>query len=191
MAMQDVDKDKEQERTLYHVIPHPKHIRVEPRNVNAVHKAQTTASLNARIAIALTKSVGTMQTAYFFTFLAIIGLLGILGLLNPIVVLLVAWTSQTLIQLVLLPVIMVGQNILGSHAEIQANEQYNTTIKTYHDIEQIMRHLDKQDEHIIAILKHVETMQQDQVQVEAVGNGKKQQQQQTAKKQHSASTKTP
>ena len=122
----------------------------QPRNVNKVHEEEKAAGgINTAIAIGLTKHVGSMWTAYTFVVLAIIGLLAILGLLNPIVALLVAWASQTFIQLVLLPVIMVGQNVLGRKAELQAEEQFNTTIKTYHDIEQIIQHLSAQDAEIL------------------------------------------
>ncbi|HEV2582941.1 MAG TPA: hypothetical protein VGT44_18930 [Ktedonobacteraceae bacterium] len=131
---------------LFHHEPHQH----QPRNINAIHKAeQQEGGLNTRIAIGLTRSVGTMWTAYAFTVLAIIGLLGILGLLNPITILLVGWTSQTLIQLVLLPVIMVGQNVLGRKSELQADEAFKTTMSTYHDIEQIMQHLSAQDAELL------------------------------------------
>lgn len=132
--------------SLFHYTPHPH----QPRNINVVHAAeQKAAGINTSIAVGLTKSVGSMWTAYSFTVLAVIGLFAILGLLSPIVALLVAWTSQTLIQLVLLPVIMVGQNVLGHKQELQADEQYETTMKTYHDIEEIMKHLSAQDEEIL------------------------------------------
>jgi Protein of unknown function (DUF1003) len=52
-------------------------------------------------------------------------------------------------QLPLMIVIMVGQGLLGRKQELQSEEQYNTTIKTYHDIEQIMAHLSAQDEEIL------------------------------------------
>jgi len=72
----------------------------QPRNVNLLHKAEQKAGgINTRIAVALTKSVGTMWTAYTFMRLAIIGLAAILGLLTPIVALLVVWISQTFLQL--------------------------------------------------------------------------------------------
>jgi uncharacterized membrane protein len=122
----------------------------QPRNVNQLHKdEQAEAGINTRIAVGLTKNVGTMWTAYSFAVLAVIGLLAIIGLLSPIVALLVAWTSQTLIQLVLLPIIMVGQNVLGRKAELQAEEQFRTTVSTYHDIEQIMQHLSSQDAELL------------------------------------------
>jgi len=122
----------------------------QPRNVNLLHEAeQKAAGGNTRIAVALTKSVGTMWTAYTFMGLAIIGLAAILGLLTPIVALLVVWISQTFLQLVLLPVIMVGQNVLGRKAELQADEQFNTTMNSYNDIEHIMQHLSAQDAELL------------------------------------------
>ena len=128
-----------------------------PRNANEVHRAELiVAGFNTRIAVALTEKVGTMWTAYVFAVLAIIGLFAILGVLTPLVALLVAWVSQTFIQLVLLPIIMVGQNVLGHKSELQSEEQYNFTMKSYHDIEQIMQHLDRQDEAILEILRRIE-----------------------------------
>ncbi len=122
----------------------------QPRNVNLLHEAeQKAAGANTRIAVGLTKSVGTMWTAYTFMGLAIVGLLAILGLLSPIVALLVVWISQTFLQLSLLPIIMVGQNVLGRKAELQADEQFNTTMSSYNDIENIMQHLSAQDEELL------------------------------------------
>jgi Zn-dependent protease with chaperone function len=92
-----------------------------------------------------------MWTAYAFAVLAIIGLFAILGLLSPIVALLIAWISQTFLQLVLLPVIMVGQNVLGRKSELQADESYATTMKTFADIEAVMKHLNEQDEKIFEL----------------------------------------
>jgi hypothetical protein len=45
---------------------------------------------------------------------------------------------------------MVGQNVLGRKSELQADEAYATTMKTYLDIEAVMKHLDDQDEKIFA-----------------------------------------
>jgi uncharacterized membrane protein len=128
----------------------------QPRNVNRLQEAEQAASgFNTRVAVALTKGVGTMWTAYAFVVLAFIGLFAILGLLNPIVSLLVAWASQTFLQLVFLPIIMVGQNVLGRKAELQADEQFSTTMSTYHDIEQVMNHLSAQDAELLRLTKHL------------------------------------
>jgi uncharacterized membrane protein len=123
-----------------------------PRNVNRVHAAEIAAAgYNTQIAVWLTEHVGSMWTAYIFAMIAIIGLFGILGLISPVVALLVAWISQTFIQLVLLPIIMVGQNVLGRKSELQADEAFATTMKTYADIEVVMKHLDSQDKKIYAL----------------------------------------
>jgi uncharacterized membrane protein len=131
---------------LFHHEPHQH----QPRNVNALHEAEKAAAgFNTRLAVVLTQYTGTMWTAYIFTVLAIIGLFGLLGWLNPFVFLLATWLSQQFLQLVLLPVIMVGQNVLGRKTELQADEQFNTTMSTYHDIEQIMQHLSAQDAELL------------------------------------------
>jgi len=123
-----------------------------PRNVNRVQAAEIAAAgVNTQLAVWLTEHVGTMWTAYAFAVLAIIGLFAILGLLSPLVALLIAWISQTFLQLVLLPVIMVGQNVLGRKSELQADEAYATTMKTFTDIEAVLKHLDSQDEKIIVL----------------------------------------
>jgi uncharacterized membrane protein len=133
-------------RVLFRNEPHQH----QPRNVNRLHQAELAASgFNTRLAVALTKSVGTMWTAYIFMVLAIIGLFGLLGWLNPFTFLLATWVSQQFLQLVLLPVIMVGQNVLGRKAELLADEQFHTTMSTYHDIEQIMQHLSAQDAELL------------------------------------------
>lgn len=129
---------------LYQPVSHPH----KPRNVRFVH-AQERQSVNDKIAVFLTRVVGSMPTAYSFIVLAFIGLLAILGVLNPLVALIIAWASQTLIQLTLLPVIMVSQNVLGRHQELQSDEMFQTTQRTYHDIEQIMKHLAAQDKELI------------------------------------------
>ena len=133
-------------RVLFRHEPHQH----QPRNVNQLHETEQAASgFNSRVAVALTKGVGTMWTAYIFTVLAFVGLLGLLNLLNPITFLLATWVSQQFLQLVLLPVIMVGQNVLGRKAELLADEQFHTTMSTYHDIEQIMQHLSAQDAELL------------------------------------------
>src|SRR5271166_3079820 len=63
---------------------------------------------NAKFAVLITRLVGTMWCAYLF---AIIALLGLSPALKPGGEGLIAWIAQTFLQLVLLSVIMVGQNV--------------------------------------------------------------------------------
>lgn len=124
-----------------------------PRNVNVLHAAeQSVAGFNTKIAIAITKGMGTMICAYIFAILAIIGFPGWQATPTQYV----QWVSQTFIQLVALSVLAVGQSMLGRHAELMAEEQFETTQRSYHDIEQIIEHLNKQDEKILEILEKLE-----------------------------------
>lgn len=119
----------------------------KPMNPNVLHELELmAASFSQRVAIGLTKAVGTMACAYLFALLAIAGFPGLLG---PFASQMVQWISQTFIQLVMLSVIMVGQSVLGRKQEIQSDEQFNTTVKTYHDIEQVLKHLEAQDQELI------------------------------------------
>lgn len=110
-----------------------------PLNSNALQKReQDQGGWNTRIAVWLTTKTGTMETAYIFALLSLIGLLALLGILPPILTLLVPWFSQTFLQLCLLPVIMVGQNVLSRKNELLAEQQFQTTEKVYHDMEQTL-----------------------------------------------------
>jgi len=136
-----------QARTLFHNSPHPH----QPQNVNLLFEAEKAAgSANQKVAVWMTKLFQAMST--FWVIMAWI-VLWIVA--NATIVrfdplpwpLLLALASVP--QLPLMIVIMVGQGLLGRQQELQATEQYNTTIKTYHDIEEVMNHLKVQDEEIV------------------------------------------
>jgi len=146
----------EQESFVQNVIywhPHHPH---QPTDVNALHRA-TLKGINEQVAVFLTRTVGSMWMAYAFVLIAIIGLFSILGVLSPTIALLVAWASQTFIQLVLLPVIMVGQNVLSRHAELQSDETFATTQKSFADIEHIIEHLSAQDTELLKQTQMLQT----------------------------------
>jgi uncharacterized membrane protein len=56
-----------------------------------------------------------------------------------------------------MPLIMVGQNIQGRHAEIRAQADFEVNKKSELEIESILLHLEKQDEMILEILKHMKS----------------------------------
>ena len=129
-------------------IPHP---RIAARKKSG--PAKTTdehVGFNGRVALILTTTVGTMWCAYAFGVLALIALPQALtgGLL-----LIIQWVSQTFIQLVMLSVIMVGQNILSRAADKRADETYQDADATLHEAQQIQDHLKAQDEAINALLE--------------------------------------
>jgi hypothetical protein len=136
---------------------HEAHPRIAERKK---HGPPTTVAehvgVNGRIALILTTVVGSMWCAYAFAILALVVLpQAIGGGLLP----LVQWVSQTFIQLVMLSVIMVGQNILGRAADKRAVMTYEDADATFHEAGQIQKHLRLQDEAINALLDKVERLE--------------------------------
>lgn len=85
-----------------------------------------------RIGAVITKGVGTMVCAILFAVLALVSLPAAIKTHDPIVI--VGWIAQTFLQLVLLPIIMVGQNQMSrKHDEI------------HKDIKKMHRHLGMKD----------------------------------------------
>lgn len=79
---------------------------------------------NAKFALLVTRLVGTMWCAYLFTIIALIGLP---PALKPGGEGLIAWIAQTFIQLVLLSVIMVGQNVQSLSADARSENTFKDT----------------------------------------------------------------
>ena len=97
-----------------------------------VHGAGMVGRLNTSLAVTVTKSVGTMWAAYVFTAIAVGGAVAVIT--NN-----VFWTavsvliSQTFLQLVLLPIIIVGQNVISEAQDARA-EADHLTLTTLHAI---------------------------------------------------------
>ena len=136
---------------------HTAHPRIEERKKQGPPKVrEKKKDLNSRIALALTTAVGTMWCAYAFACLALFALPDALkGGLFP----LIQWVSQTFIQLVMLSVIMVGQNILGQAADKRAEATYKDAEATFHEAREIQKHLKEQDTAINSILDRLEGME--------------------------------
>ncbi|HEV7937497.1 MAG TPA: hypothetical protein VGP18_05675 [Solirubrobacteraceae bacterium] len=97
---------------------------------------------NAKFAVLITRLVGTMWCAYLF---AAIALIGLGPALKPGGEGIVAWIAQTFLQLVLLSVIMVGQNVQSLAADARS-------ANTFKDAEEI---LDRLDTHTQGGLKEI------------------------------------
>ena len=81
--------------------------------------------LNAKVAVFLTNMVGSMWCAYVF---AAVALVGLPTALRPGGEGIVAWIAQTFLQLVLLSVIMVGQNVQSEASDARAERTYQDTV---------------------------------------------------------------
>jgi hypothetical protein len=82
--------------------------------------------INAKIAVFLTNIVGSMWCAYAF---ALVALVGLRPALKPGGEGLIAWIAQTFLQLVLLSVIMVGQNVQSEASDARSEHTYDDTVK--------------------------------------------------------------
>jgi len=74
----------------------------------------------------ITNGVATMWCAYLFAFLALISLPA--AIKTHDVVTIVAWIAQTFLQLVLLSIIMVGQNLNSAGVEQKINETHTASL---------------------------------------------------------------
>src|SRR5580704_4618617 len=60
---------------------------------------------------------------------------------------------SNLIQLLLMPLIMVGQNVQGRHSEMRAEHDLEVNVKAEEEIEVILQHLEYQNEILIAMVE--------------------------------------
>jgi hypothetical protein len=130
--------------------PHP--WIVERQSARPPMTSDEHVGLNGKIALALTTAVGTMWCAYAFALLA---LLVVPQAIDGGLLTFIQWVSQTFIQLVMISVLMVGQNILVRASDKRANVTYQDANATFHEAEQIQAHLQAQDTAIDALLEQV------------------------------------
>ena len=137
---------------------HDPHPRIQARKAAGPPKVGgEPVGFNGRFAMTLTRVVGTMWCAYAFACLAFVALPSAIGSGN--LQQFIAWVSQTFIQLVMLSVIMVGQNILGSAADKRSEMTYKDADATFHEAGEIQRHLAEQDRAMNVLLDKVERLE--------------------------------
>ena len=62
---------------------------------------------------------------------------------------------SNMIQIFLMPLIMIGQNLQGRHAEKRAESDFDVNIRAEKEIEIILMHLEQQNELILKILDNI------------------------------------
>jgi uncharacterized membrane protein len=87
-------------------------------NIN--HRHKDSLSFLDKIALYITTIVGTMYCAFVFAILAFVGF----PFKGATPLQYVLWTSTIFLQLVLLPIIIVGQNLQNRHAQLLAEQMY-------------------------------------------------------------------
>ena len=116
-----------------------------------LHGPGPIARLNAKIGLKITVIVGTMWCAYLFTCLALVSVHSAFKTGN--IVTIVAWIAQTFLQLVLLPIIIVGQNVQAAAADQRAEATYKDAAAVLEEAKQIQEHLLAQDREIEKIVR--------------------------------------
>jgi len=95
------------------------------RDVHAtVHGSGLAGRFNTWLAVRITKTVGSMWIAYLFACIALISLPA--ALRSGDVIVIVSWVAQTFLQLVLLPIIIVGQNVIQAANDARAEADHET-----------------------------------------------------------------
>ena len=109
---------------------------------------------NARFGPKITLVVGTMWAAYIFTIIALFALPSAIIQGTYVVV----WLSSSFLQLVLLPIIIVGQNIQAAAADMRSEDTYKDADAVLKEAEEIQKHLLAQDQAISDIDSRLEKL---------------------------------
>lgn len=133
---------------------------VHRRTVDHLPEGTAYQRFNKRLALFITQNIGTMTCFWFFCVISFSSLAAVMYAAHIIssvgfltaggFILIVSWLSQNFIQLVLLPALMVGQNLQNEAADARST-------KTFEDVEEartnIKRALDLLDIHTQGGLK--------------------------------------
>lgn len=139
-------------RTLHVHVPHPHLKRRAEQGPVTVAGGQAgksaIARFNTRAAVIVTRGVGTMYCAYAFTLLALYGLPAALHN-GPAGF--VQWASSQFIQLVLLPIIIVGGAVIAEVTDRMNKRQFDDVEALLDGQSEQAAHLAAQDDKILAL----------------------------------------
>ena len=115
-----------------------------------VHGGGAIGRFNAAVAVRITKIVGTMYCAYIFGLIALVALPAAIE--QGSVTVLINWLSSNLLQLVLLPIIIVGQNVISAAQDARAEADHETLTALHQMSKQQLEILQGQNQ-ILDLLK--------------------------------------
>jgi hypothetical protein len=115
-----------------------------------IHGDNMMGRVNTRLAVGITRSVGSMWCAYIFALIALISLPAALSSRDPIII--IGWIAQTFLQLVLLPIIIVGQNVQNAASDARAESDHETLI-AIHTLTSDVHDINEQQTMILKILE--------------------------------------
>ena len=128
-------------------------------NVNIAHKESL--SPLEKIAVIVTDYVGSMGFFFIIFFWTMLWLgwntLAPKPLsFDPFPAFVLWLFISNMLQIFLMPLIMIGQNLQGRHAEIRAESDFEVNVRAEKEIEVILMHLEQQNELILKILEHLD-----------------------------------
>jgi hypothetical protein len=148
----------------YRYQPHPhveKRKELGPAVAHTIHhrakKESALVRFNNRVGLAITRSVGTMWAAYLFFGLSLVSLPAAIGSGNTLVI--VSWVAQTFLQLVLLPIIIVGQNLQSAASDQRAIATYEDAGAILEEAHEIQVHLESQDEALGELITRMDELE--------------------------------
>ncbi len=115
-----------------------------------IHGDSVMGRINTRLAVGITKVVGSMWCAYLFALLALVSFPAAISSHDPIII--VAWIAQTFLQLVLLPIIIVGQNVQAATSDARAESDHKTLL-AIHILTSEVHEIAEQQTKILKILE--------------------------------------
>jgi hypothetical protein len=147
---------KGQLMAIYQHIRHPRiaaRLAESPvRVADLLPRATAVSRFNTKVAILVTQVVGSMWCAYAF---ALFDLISIPEAIRSGTAAIVSWVAQTFLQLVLLSVIMVGQNVQAAAADKRAEATFHDASATLHEMAQVQGHLAAQDDLLTRIAERI------------------------------------
>ena len=128
---------------------------VKTRDLRKLDHPNPFVRFNARFGLRITLVVGTMWMAYAFT---VIALFALPDAIKQGTYFIIVWLSSSFLQLVLLPIIIVGQNIQARAADKRSEDTYKDAEAVLKESEEIQKHLLAQDQAISDILQRLEVL---------------------------------
>ncbi|HEY5439611.1 MAG TPA: DUF1003 domain-containing protein [Acidimicrobiales bacterium] len=128
---------------------------IKTRDLRRLNHPNPFVRFNARFGLRITLVVGTMWMAYIFT---VIALFALPDAIKQGTYYIIVWLSSSFLQLVLLPIIIVGQNIQARAADKRSEATYRDAEAVLKESEEIQKHLLAQDEAISKIIDRLEAL---------------------------------
>ena len=136
-----------------------KNLQKPVRNANIEHRENLSAL--DRLAVWVTERIGTMGFFFIIFFWTALWLSWNIFAptefrFDPYPAFVLWLFISNMIQIFLMPLIMVGQNLQGRHAETRAEADFDVNTKAELEIETILQHLENQNEVMLQILHKIE-----------------------------------